>query len=156
MLDGSGENRVCFIISPMGDEESDQRERREKLIDFVITPVLKEFGIIPITADKIHKCGDIPTQIVESLITANFVIADLSDHNPNVLYELAIRHMTERPCIQMIRKGQSNEIPSDLKMIRTIFYDDDFKFCFWFFYKRKHGQGRHRFFGIFIDRSCYI
>jgi len=126
LLDGSEENKICFIISPIGNEESEERNRRDKLMEFVIEPVLKEFNIKPYSADDISKSGDIPTQIVEHLIKANFVIADLSDLNPNVFYELAIRHMTERPCIQMICKGQSSTIPFDLYTRRTIFYDDDF------------------------------
>ena len=49
------------------------------------------------------------------------VIADLTDSNPNVFYELAIRHAIRKPYIQVISEGQ--KIPFDLSGIRTIVID---------------------------------
>jgi len=49
------------------------------------------------------------------------VIADLTGSNPNVFYELAIRHGIRKPYIQMINKGE--RIPFDIKGIRTIEID---------------------------------
>jgi hypothetical protein len=126
MSDDSEGKETCFIISPIGNRESDVRIRTDKLMKFIIKPVLNEFQIEPYNANDIPQSGDIPTQIVEHIIKSNMVIADLSDYNPNVFYELAIRHMTERPCIQMISERQIDKIPFDLNSIRTISYDDNF------------------------------
>jgi len=49
------------------------------------------------------------------------VLADLTGGNPNVFYELAIRHATGRPYIQIIEKGES--IPFDISGVRTIQID---------------------------------
>jgi hypothetical protein len=49
------------------------------------------------------------------------VIADLTDQNPNVFYELAIRHSSRKPLIQLMTSGQA--IPFDVATERTIFYD---------------------------------
>ena len=55
------------------------------------------------------------------IIECPLVIADLTDSNPNVFYELAIRHAFRKPYIQVISKGQ--KIPFDLSGIRTIEVD---------------------------------
>ena len=49
------------------------------------------------------------------------IIADLTDLNPNVLYELAVRHAVLKPFVQIIASGQA--IPFDVSGIRTIFFD---------------------------------
>jgi len=49
------------------------------------------------------------------------VIADLTNHNPNVFYELGIRHSIGKPIIQLIKRGQ--KIPFDLAAIRTIEFE---------------------------------
>jgi len=52
------------------------------------------------------------------LLRAKLVIADLSFHNPNVFYEMAIRHFTKLPIIQICRK--SDRLPFDVNQVRTI------------------------------------
>ena len=54
------------------------------------------------------------------------MVADLSYHNPNVFYELAVRHATGKPIIHI--KRTSDPIPFDNKDFRTIdiAFDDKF------------------------------
>jgi hypothetical protein len=65
--------------------------------------------------------GMITSQVIDQLIGAALVIADLTDHNPNVFYELAVRHAFRKPVIQLIQAGQS--LPFDVAGLRTIFVD---------------------------------
>lgn len=65
--------------------------------------------------------GLITKTIIEQIISADLVIADLTGNNPNVFYELAIRHSYRKPAIQII-KGDI-EIPFDVSNMRTISYD---------------------------------
>ena len=60
---------------------------------------------------------------VKYVIDSPLVIADLTDYNPNVFYELAIRHILKKPFIQMIKLGQ--KIPFDVCGWRTIPFDID-------------------------------
>lgn len=55
------------------------------------------------------------------IISADLVIADLTGNNPNVFYELAIRHSYRKPTIQII-KGEM-DIPFDVANMRTISYE---------------------------------
>ena len=50
--------------------------------------------------------------------SAGLVVCDLSFHNPNVFYELSLRHSTKRPTIHIIRKRDG--IPFDVNDFRTI------------------------------------
>jgi hypothetical protein len=72
-------------------------------------------------ADQISEPGQISRQIIERINDAAVVIADLSGHNPNVFYELAIRHAINKPVVQLIAKGET--IPFDISNQRTIEYD---------------------------------
>lgn len=65
--------------------------------------------------------GLITKAIIEQIITADLVIADLTGINPNVFYELAIRHSYRKPAIQII-KGKL-DIPFDISNMRTILYE---------------------------------
>ncbi|MEN6341758.1 MAG: hypothetical protein ABFC89_04275 [Methanospirillum sp.] len=114
---------ACFIIAPIGESGTTTRTRTDKLIRYLIEPALQEFGLVPRIANRMSDGGDIQRQIVMNLIQAPLVIADLTDGNPNVFYELGIRHLTEQPCIHMIEDG--NDIPFDLSSMRTIFYNFD-------------------------------
>jgi hypothetical protein len=49
------------------------------------------------------------------------VVADITGHNPNVFYELAIAHGYQRPVVHLGQKGET--LPFDIADMRTIFYD---------------------------------
>ena len=112
---------TCFIIAPIGEDESKTRERTDTLVDLLIRPAVAEFNLIPVVAHRMRGSGSIPSEIIESLIKSKIVIADLTEGNPNVFYELAVRHLTEKPCIHMISEGF--DIPFDIHSMRTIRYN---------------------------------
>lgn len=117
----SGIEKHCFVICPIGEETSEERRHSDMLLKHLIEPVLRNFGLKVLRADKIEKSGLITQQIFENLLKANLCIADLSFSNPNVFYELGVRHMSQLPSIQIIRKG--DKIPFDVSQGRTIVID---------------------------------
>lgn len=114
---------ICFVISPIDKEYSDIRKNSDKLYNHILKPVIEKLGYEITRSDKISQPGMITTQILSYVINSELVIADLSEYNANVFYELAIRHATKKHYIQVIRRGY--DIPFDLKNTRTIFYDFD-------------------------------
>ena len=114
-------NNVCFYITPIGSEDSEQRKHADLFFGSIVEPALEGFGVNLVRADKITKPGLINNQIIEYIIKSKLVIADLSYHNPNVFYELAIRHMCRKPIVQIKRAVDS--IPFDLQQFRTISID---------------------------------
>lgn len=111
----------CFIICPIGAEESDMRKRADRLLKYVLSPVLEKNGYIPVRADQMAKVGLITGQIINAIIDSPLVIADLTGSNPNVFYELAIRHAIRKPYIQLTTKWE--KIPFDIGAVRTIRFD---------------------------------
>ena len=113
------QRKICFVICPIGEEGTGTRNRSDKVWNNIIKPATTGYRIV--RADKISVSGSITKQIIEYLLTADLVIADLSGHNPNVFYELAVRHMVKKPIIQLIQKGEKP--PFDVKDMRTIYID---------------------------------
>jgi len=112
--------KTCFVISPIGDEGSETREYADLVLDQLITPALSpDYNVL--RSDKISEPGLIDHAIFSRLISSDLVIADLTDHNPNVFYELAVRHCLGTPVIHIIRREE--RIPFDIRGFRTILVD---------------------------------
>lgn len=112
--------KSCFVIGPIGSEESEFRVHADWLYHGIILPVFdehfKDFQVE--RADKIATPGMVNSQIINRLHDAELVIADLSFHNANAFYEMSIRHKVGKPIIHMIRKGEA--IPFDVIPHRAI------------------------------------
>lgn len=117
----SNMEKLCFYITPIGEELSAERKHADMLLKHLIEPAFSTFGIQVVRADKIGRSGLISQQIFEHIISSKFCVADLSFGNPNAFYELGVRHMTKLPTIQIIRKG--DKIPFDVAQGRTIVID---------------------------------
>lgn len=115
-------SQICFYITPIGSPDSAERAHSDLFLHHIVAPALKESGLTVIRADKIGESGMITSQVIQHIVQARLVIADLSFHNPNVFYELAIRHACRLPTVQIIRSRDS--IPFDLGQLRTIQIDD--------------------------------
>jgi hypothetical protein len=117
---------TCFVISPIDDEGTEKRKHSDMMLEALITRALEGERWTVIRADQISKPGMISGQVIEYLVKSRLVVADLSFHNPNVFYELAIRHVVGLPTVHLIRKGDA--IPFDLKDFRTITIDTEDKY----------------------------
>ncbi len=120
--DGQLEN--CFIITPIGSPDSDIYKKTTGLLEAVIEPVLKKLGLQAIPAHQIASPGSIPKQILRHIVNDRLVIANLTGLNPNVMYELAVRHAVKLPLVMLAEFG--TELPFDVKDQRTIFYSDTY------------------------------
>jgi hypothetical protein len=112
---------TCFYITPIGSAESEQRRHSDLFLGSFIEPALQSFNLTVVRADGIDKPGVITKQVIEYIVKSRLIIVDLSYHNPNVFYELAIRHMMRLPIVQIIRKADS--IPFDINQMRTVVID---------------------------------
>jgi hypothetical protein len=114
-------SKKCFVVSPIGPPASEIRERSDKVFEFLLKPILNELGYDAIRADMINHPGSITLQVVEHLVNDELIIADLTGCNPNVLYELAVRHTIGKPFIQIMNSNE--KLPFDIGQNRTIFFD---------------------------------
>lgn len=115
--------KKCFVVCPIGADDSKERAQSDSLLKYILEPVLKEFDFEIIRADKINSPNIITDDILKNLNESELVICDMSSHNPNVFYELGYRHAINKTCITMVHKDES--IPFDLSQHRTIKYSKD-------------------------------
>jgi hypothetical protein len=113
--------RTCYVISPIGEKGSSTRRRSDQVMKHLVAPAVAPFGYEVRRSDSDAEPGEIPAQIIRQMATAELVIADLSDFNPNVFYELAIRHVAAKPLVQMIAAGQT--VPFDVGHLRTVYFN---------------------------------
>lgn len=115
--------KICFVVTPIGSDESDTRRSAQGVIDSVIRPVLRGLGYKLEVAHEMFQAGSITTQVIKLLLEADMVVANLTELNPNVMYELAVRHAVRKPIVAIVEKG--TRLPFDLAEERTLFYAND-------------------------------
>lgn len=111
----------CFFISPVGEEGSPERERADGVLRTIVEPAAASVGLTAIRADHMADPGQITTQIIDHLIGAAATVADLTDGNPNVFYELGVRHSFRKPVALLAERETT--LPFDAYQMRTIFFD---------------------------------
>ena len=111
--------KTCFVISAIGEEGSKIRKEADDKFEFVYSPVLEDLGYKITRSDKISSPSSISREIVQYLINADLVIADISNENPNVFYELAVRNAIKKPVI--VFRSPEQSMPFDIYDKRSIF-----------------------------------
>jgi len=115
--------KTCYIISQIGAPDSEERGWADFVREYIITPSVTDCGYeVPARADDPEK-DLIMTDIIEQMFNSDLVIADLTGNNPNVYYELGIRHCAQKPAIHLIRNGESP--PFDLGSNKAIFFSKE-------------------------------
>ncbi len=82
---------------------------------------MEQSGYAAIRADEISEPGVITSQVIQHILDDELVLADLTGRNPNVYYELAVRHAVRKPVVQIIQSDET--IPFDVAITRTIHVD---------------------------------
>lgn len=114
--------RVCFVIMPIRKPGTTEFEHFRTIRDTIIQPALVALGYDVVRADDINQVGAITADIIERLAGSELVVADLTDLNPNVFYELGVRHVLRKKGTIMLVDETRSEIPFDLAPYRVIKY----------------------------------
>jgi hypothetical protein len=113
--------KTCFVICPFGAPDSDIRSRSDMVLEYVIKPAVVSAGYEIYRADLAAQPGIVTVHVIQHLIEDDLVVADITDRNPNVFYELAIRHAIRKPYVQIISHGQL--LPFNIQEVQTVVYD---------------------------------
>ena len=113
--------KICFAIMPYGGNDQEAQEKFMGVYKNIIEPAAVKAGYRPKRSDIENSPGSVTHDIVNDLLTADIVIADLTSANPNVLYELGIRHAFRKSGTVHIIE-ESCQVPFDVKSYRFIKY----------------------------------
>jgi hypothetical protein len=120
---------TCFVIMPIGNQtygdESYSKDDLKKKYDDLIRNAIETAreGMEVVRADDISIPGSITNDIFTRLMFSNYVIADISLPNPNVFYELGIRHAIRAKTILLKDKNIKNLV-FDISHLRYIEYEN--------------------------------
>lgn len=116
----------CFVLMPFGRKESASGKSIEfdKVYKQIFKPAIQEADLEPIRADEEWAGGIIHKPMFERLMLCNYAVADLTTANPNVLYELGVRHGI-RPHSTVLTFAEGMRLPFDVKPLRGIPYELD-------------------------------
>lgn len=114
--------RSCYVSIPFGVKVG----REGVPIDFdelynqVIAPSVRELGIECRRVEEFAPSAIWQKMLFSALISSDLMIADLSTHDPNVLYELGVRHALRRGRTLLI--SNHGQLPFDLNYAQVLFY----------------------------------
>jgi tetratricopeptide (TPR) repeat protein len=117
---------LCFVLMPFGKK----MDAGGRVTDFdavyqqVIAPAVVLAGLEPVRADEEKIGGTIHKPMFERLMLCHYAVADITGANPNVFYELGIRHaLRPRSTVILFREG--TVLPFDIVLVRGIAYKTD-------------------------------
>lgn len=113
-------SKRCFFVSPIGSETSPERLNSDIVMEYILRPVLNPLGYEVMRADQ-DPAPMMVRSILKDLLESDLVIADITGGNPNVFYEIAVRHCVGKPCITLLKKAE--KAPFDVFGIKYISYD---------------------------------
>lgn len=121
-------SRECFVVMPYGSKPFPDGSGRlydfEKVWRVLIARAVREAGMVPIRSDQREASGIVHSEMFRDLRDRAVVLADLSLDNPNVFYELGVRHVMNASGTVLICRHNAN-LPFDVRLSRVIFYDFD-------------------------------
>ena len=106
-------HHTAFVIMPFGAEF-------DAIYESFFKPVLTDVGFEVRRADELRNAGSIMGAIIRQLKDSCIIVADLSDSNPNVYYELGLAHAMHKPVISLSQHVE--ELPFDIRPYRAIRY----------------------------------
>lgn len=120
------DNKDCFIIMPIADVEGYPDGHFKHVYSNIISPACEMAGFNPVRADEVKQTNLIHLDILKQLIEAPIAICDLSNRNPNVLFELGIRQAFDKPVVLIQEKGTPKIF--DIAPLRYLEYCKEMKY----------------------------
>lgn len=119
-----GTGPSCFVVMPFGERtDGFPPGFFDEVLKSLIVPAGREAGFTVATANR-QGTDVIQSTIVNELLEADLVIADLTEHNPNVLFELGMRMAFDKPVALIRAKGTPSIFDVD-NMLRVFEYDSN-------------------------------
>jgi len=102
------------VISPFGGWHDDYYTE-------IFCPAIKAAAMKPARADDLFRSSNIVHDIWHLVLTSRVLLADLTEKNPNVFYELGLAHAARKPVLLLTQNIE--DVPFDLRALRVIEYE---------------------------------
>jgi hypothetical protein len=114
-----GADDACFVMMPFASPIGAYYES-------IYKPAIEKAKLKANRADAdLYGTGKIVDQIWKGITSARVLLAELTNRNANVLYELGLAHALHKPVILVCSKANEDDVPFDLRHVRVIYYDKD-------------------------------
>jgi hypothetical protein len=119
--------KKCFVIMPFGKKKD--IDGHEVDFDFVyhelIYKAIRELGVDCERCDEIISTGSIHKKMFRGIFDADVSVVDITSLNPNVFYELGVRHALHKHVTLVIRNNSYLPIPFNIQGLTILSYDID-------------------------------
>lgn len=121
--------KTCFVIMAIGDQVTDagpvgSSELKSKYDDLIKEAIIKARPRLDVArADEISLPGTITTDIITRIMHSDYVVADVTYPNPNVFYELGLRHACRTGTV-IIKDREGPRVPFDIAHLRYVEYEN--------------------------------
>lgn len=119
--DTNVEKEKCFVIMPISDQGDYPKGHFTKVYEHILKPAIEEAGYEAYRVDENNICDSIIEKIFKALQECPMALCDLSNRNPNVLYELGIRQAYDKPVVLV--QDEKTGCIFDVSGINTIRYN---------------------------------
>src|SRR6516165_6339566 len=119
------EQKTCFVSMPFGKKPDLQTGREldfDRVYREIVRPAAEETGYRALRAAELGT-GIIARPLFEQLLSSDVFIADVTTANPNVMYELGLRHALSNAVTLLVAEADwAHRLPFDLGYARVIVY----------------------------------
>ncbi|OIR10490.1 hypothetical protein GALL_78020 [mine drainage metagenome] len=116
---------ICFVIMPISDVHGYEPGHFARVYEHLLKPAIVAAGYSPVRADDAVKTDYIVVGIIQKIVESEMVICDFSARNPNVMYELGIRHAFNKP-VTLVKDRRTEKV-FDIQGLRYTEYDDSLR-----------------------------
>lgn len=110
----------CFVMMPFSDQGDYPKGHFTKVYEQIFAPAIIKAGYKPYRVDENTISDSIINKIFEGVQNCEMALCDLSNRNPNVLYELGLRQAYNKPVVLV--KDEKTENIFDVSVISTVPY----------------------------------
>jgi hypothetical protein len=120
-------SNICYVMMPYGEKVNMANAK----IDFdavytsFIQPAIEKAGLVASKTNEANSGEFLLKNMYARILFCRFAIADITFNNPNVYYELGIRHATRPHTTILIHENSLDKIPFDLSVFNVLNYNYD-------------------------------
>lgn len=121
------QTRTCYVVMPFGDiEEKDAKYYfYQSVYDNLIAPAVQRLDFMTINALNDSGTLQIDTAMTRRILNSQLIVADVSEGNPNVYYEVGLAFGSRVPCCLIASSESKGKIPFNLAHMQLFHYPND-------------------------------